>query len=163
MQYISMQSSSFAIVFASSLIVSACTVDGDWPNLSDPLPEVETAPHMRVIPAPAEPVAAPLEADTDNLANPESWLAETEALFADALANYHQSVTAFETAEETEKEIAWRSAQTALTKLSQIAGRLSSLLFEKDLPEAISERTRSLHQDYQRLLSRERNRLENLR
>lgn len=110
-----------------SLTLAACSRSGDWPNLSDKMPD--PAQRERVI-VQTDPSAQPREI-------PDALTSEQEALslleditksLSAARAEFERSMAAIEpTAEDA--RIRWMSAQVAVTRLSQTASRLNAILF----------------------------------
>lgn len=122
------QSSVFVAIL---LVLAACTRSGDWPNLSDKMPD--PAERNRVIER-ADPTSTPRAA-------PQAVTSEQDAnrALADVLAALGNAEAEFNSAMEVwrlgEGEIRtnWMSAQLAVTRLSQTVSGLNGILFSTEL------------------------------
>ena len=122
------QSSVFVAIL---LIGGACARSGDWPNLSDKMPD--PTERNRVIeranpstgPRPS-PNAIVSEADASQLLSVVvDAVADAEADFNTAMGVWRQG--------EGEARTNWMSAQLAVTRLSQTVSRLNEILFNSSL------------------------------
>ncbi len=130
-----------SILVAILLVCSGCTRSGDWPNLSDKMPD--PAERNRVIER-ADPSSEPRPA-------PQAIVSEQDAaqLLADIVEAVAQAETNFEVAMQTwqqsENEIrtSWMSAQLAVTRLSQTVSRLDGIIFSQPLAGTDTKATAS--------------------
>jgi len=122
-----------------------CSSNGDWPNLSDKMPD--PASRNRVIER-ADPSVTPREQD-----QPPASIEDAETLFNTIKADIETARSAFTLALEAfksstqagsdtaeDKVHLWLETQLALTRLSQTASRLDAILFSDEL--ATSETNR---------------------
>ncbi|WP_417450106.1 hypothetical protein [Kordiimonas sp.] len=139
----------YVSIFIALTALGACShQDGEWPNLSDPLPDTAdrnrpdtsaVTPNVKP-PAPVRPalsgeaIALP---DKDPLPQSESaamsLLDEIKKNLREETLAYRQAVARLGTADTDKLQDMWFSAQLALTRLSRTASRLDPLL-EMDMP-----------------------------
>lgn len=154
-------SAKFVSIFTATLLLSACTSgNGDWPNLSDPVPDPSEREREIVrseipghIPSgkPAPPSRPALTGEAspaptaDQLPASEEEASDLlqaikEALRDETLA-YRKAKARIADAEEGDAlQDAWFSAQLALTRLSRTASRLDTLL-ALEIPRIVAEAT----------------------
>jgi len=152
-------SAKFVPVFTATLLLSACSGGkGDWPNLSDPVPDpserereivrseippsiptskpqppVRPALSGGVAPAPLSDPIPGTEKDASDL------LLKIKEVLRDETLAYRKAKAKIAEAEEGDaQQDAWFSAQLALTRLSRTASRLDTLL-ALDMPRIVAE------------------------
>lgn len=131
-----------SIFIAVLLAGTACTRSGDWPNLSDKIPD--PAERSRVIeraeassePRPAAQAIASEQDAAQLMLDVINSLVQLEAEFNTAMATWKQN--------GGEPRTDWMSAQVAVTRLSQAASRLDEILFSEAL-EGSSTMAEALH------------------
>lgn len=128
------------------LLASCSGMSGDWPNLSDPLPDASERERVLERGEPT-PFIAP---DTQTRGNPLTQstaiklLTAVKADSAQAKKVYLASKEAVDAAEGEEKEIAWHETQLLLTRLSHNTDRLDSIIYADQLkPHNIWEQAKS--------------------
>lgn len=135
-----------SIFVAILLAGTACTRPGDWPNLSDKIPD--PAERSRVIeradpssePRPTPQVIGSEQDAAQLMSDVENSLVQLEAEFNTAMATWKQN--------DGEPRTDWMSAQVAVTRLSHAASQLDEILFSKPLEgsstmrEALTLKTR---------------------
>lgn len=129
------------LIWAFSLIsmtaLAGCSSTGDWPNLSDKMPDPAT--RARVIER-AGPSIVPREQDRvpTSTAEAEALLATVTIDVAAAQQTYSQALGAFKNSgsADSDKVHLWLEAQLALTRLSQTISRLDAILFDETLAKS---------------------------
>ena len=126
-RFLSQSSSLLAIL----LITAACTRSGDWPNLSDKMPD--PTERNRVIER-AEPSTEPRPAPQAIVSEQDAikLLSDTAAAIEAAEAEFNTAMNAWKQ-ENGEARTNWMSAQVAVTRLSQTVSRLNDILFSEAL------------------------------
>jgi|GEM_PF-1400761 len=149
----------FVSIFTVALLLSACSSGkGDWPNLSDPVPDpserereiirseipagVSTGkpvpPNRQALsgeasPAPTDDPIPTSEAEASDL------LQVIKEALRDETLSYRKAKARIAEAEEGDAlQDAWFSAQLALTRLSRTASRLDTLL-TLEIPRIVAE------------------------
>jgi len=122
------------LLLVSTAAMSGCSSSGDWPNLSDKMPD----PALRgrtVERADPSVTPRPQEQAPTTSAEAETLLAAVAADIASAQETYAQAVAAFRASGENNGDSVhlWLEAQLALTRLSQTASRLDVILFNDNL------------------------------
>lgn len=121
-----------------TLLLSACSASGIWPNLSDKMPDPAT--RERVIER-AAPTVSIEQADETTVTpeNAENWVRETTAAIETAQSAYQTARSAYEgqtnqnNADETVLIHMWLEAQLALTRLSQAISQLDQVILSEEL------------------------------
>ncbi len=120
----------------SLIFVAACSsASGDWPNLSDPIPNASERERV-VERAEPTPLYAPEAPDRDNPLTQSvaiKLLTTVRAEVKRAKETYIASKGAIAREKGEEKEIAWHEAQLKLTRLSHNADRLDSITYADQL------------------------------
>ncbi|WP_308910757.1 hypothetical protein [Pseudokordiimonas caeni] len=126
---------------AAAFLVAGCAGQGDWPSLTDPLPDpaARTTPYKDPNARPRE-IAPPAGGDEAADTVPES-AEEAAARFVEVEAAYDAALKAYIGARDSiaaapDKDVAgdrWREAQLLLTRASFVRERLIPLM---DLSEA---------------------------
>ncbi len=151
----------FVSIFTVALLLSACSSGkGDWPNLSDPVPDPserereivrseipagvsngETMPSSRQVLS-GEPSSAPTADQTPASEDEASDLLQAikKALRDETLAYRKAKARIAESEEGDAVQDAWFSAQLALTRLSRTASRLDTLM-ALEIPRIVAEAT----------------------
>lgn len=128
-----------SILVAILLVCSGCTRSGDWPNLSDKMPD--PAERNRVIER-ADPSSEPRPVPQAIVSEQDATqlLADTIDAVANAETNYE---VAMQTWQQSEDEIrtSWMGAQLAVTRLSQTVSRLDEILFSQPLAGTATKET----------------------
>ncbi len=128
-----------ALLLFSLVALPGCSSNGDWPNLSDKMPD--PASRNRAVER-ADPSVAPREQEQapTTLAEAKTLLASVTAdieaaqeAYAQALKAFNDSGTNDDGPGDDEKVHLWLEAQLALTRLSQTASRLDVILFNENL------------------------------
>lgn len=118
-------------------LLPGCGMGGDWPNLSDRMPDPAT--RARVIDR-ADPSVAPRELDAapQTPTDAQALLAEIEQAIRVAQGDFETSMQSFETSRmatggDSDALHSWMEVQLMLTRLSQTASRLDAILFSTPL------------------------------
>lgn len=161
------QSGTSLLLLSSLFFVSACSgTGGDWPNLSDPLPDASE--RERVLER-AQPTknSAPSTTERDNPMTVTVAIKLVTAVQADienAQKKYLDVKNAITTAEGEEKEIAWHEAQLLLTRLSHTADKLDSIIYAKQMKsENVWARASQIKNTHDTYVAGERQKLNSLK
>jgi len=127
-----------SLLLVSLAVLSGCSSNGDWPNLSDKMPD--PASRNRVIER-ADPSIAPREQDEvpTSLANAETLFDTVSSDIEAAQAAFALALEAFVNSKQPDSDTAsdkvhlWLETQLVLTRLSQTASRLDAILFNDEL------------------------------
>ncbi len=151
----------FVSIFTVALLLSACSSGkGDWPNLSDPVPDpserereivrseipagvsdgTPLSPDRQALSGEASPAPTGDPVPTSEEEAADLLMAIKEALRSETLS-YRQAKARIAEAEEGDAlQDAWFSAQLALTRLSRTSSRLDTLL-ALEIPRIVAEAT----------------------
>ena len=148
----------WALPMMLMMAFAGCSSTGDWPNLSDKMPDPAT--RTRAIER-ADPSIAPRveEKVPTSLAEAEALLATVTTDAGAARETYVQALEVFNNAgpDNNDKVHLWLEAQLALTRLSQTISRLDVILFDDGLATSeLGERAKAQKQDIDALVVAER-------
>lgn len=144
--------------------LTACSsLSGDWPNLAEPYPDASERERVIEQAYPAEPITnennQPLTRSTAF-----KLLESTRARLEAAKTNYLAITTKLANPAGDEKNDLWNEAQLSLTRLSQTASRLDSIIHTdilKDTP--VLEKATTLKNEWDIFLVTERKTLAELK
>ncbi len=122
----------------SLAVLAGCNSNGDWPNLSDKMPD--PASRNRVIER-ADPSVTPREQDQvpASLTDAETLFATVSSDIETARQAFPLALEAFKKSMQADSETAsdrvhlWLETQLALTRLSQTTSQLDAILFNDAL------------------------------
>lgn len=117
-------------------LVAGCgSTSGNWPNLSDPLPDASERERVIERANPSANTASPAPARGNPMTKSVAikLLTAVKADVENANKAYLSAKAAINTATGEEKGIAWHEAQLLLTRLSHTTNKLDSIIYAKKL------------------------------
>lgn len=117
----------------STLLLPACGLTGNWPNLSDKTPDPASRTRVIERAVPAQPME-PSQSTHISSGNAENWLQTKIAAIEETRQTYEDARRSFEeqkqqrASDEAVLIHTWLEAQLALTRLSQLVSELDQLI-----------------------------------
>lgn len=120
------------VSLACLLMLAACgSMSGDWPNLSDPLPDASERERVLERLQPVLPSAKPTREAAEPITKESAAriVAEAKTQITEAKTLYLKAKKSLAVATGEEKEVIWHEAQLLLTRFSYTSNQLDSVLY----------------------------------
>jgi len=132
---VSKTTKSLCFAVLCSALTGCSSLSGNWPNLAEPYPDASERERVIEHAYPAEPIAIE---NTTPLTRSAAFklLESTRARLENARTSYLAITKELENAEGETKIDLWNEAQLSLTRLSQTASRLDSIIYADALRDA---------------------------